>query len=215
MIQQAIASQQQNVATGPVAAAGLGASGNKPSRKDKTRDSNKVWCHHCGVQGHYCNTSQAVLPYSHAHGHHQLLGGNLRTGCEQRDTGRSGGPSAKRAVRLHERGELVRELLRVKKLKTGVHLAPRPRITRFLTAWYTAAVAAICINPFDDERPTLPLHLPGGNETSALYDTGAIRSLLSEEAFRLIPVDKLPQKLPRPYLHLVGANDTPIQVRGL
>ena len=30
--------------------------GNKPSRKDKTRDSNKVWCYHCGVQGHYCNT---------------------------------------------------------------------------------------------------------------------------------------------------------------
>ena len=93
--------------------------------------------------------------------------------------------------------------------------APRPRITRLLTAWYTAAVAAICINPIDDERPTLPITLPGGASATALYDTGAIRTLLSEEAFRAIPVDKRPSKLPGPYLNLVGANDTPIPVRGL
>ena len=57
MIQQALAAQNGN-ATGPVAAAGPGASaaGNRPSKKDKSRDSSKIWCHHCGVQGHYCNT---------------------------------------------------------------------------------------------------------------------------------------------------------------
>lgn len=57
MIRRAVA----DVSRGTVAAATAAGPAQAPSRKQKDRDLNKVWCHHCGAKGHYSNACQTRI----------------------------------------------------------------------------------------------------------------------------------------------------------
>ena len=57
--------------------------------------------------------------------------------------------------------------------------------------------------------------LPGGASANALYDTGAMISLMSEESFRKIPVDRRPERTEGQWLELCGVDQKPLAVKGL
>ena len=63
-------------------------------------------------------------------------------------------------------------------------------------------------------RPTLECSLLGKTQT-ALYDTGAQVSLISDHVFRSIPVSQRPDPTPAPFLRLSAVNGNPLDVRGL
>ena len=77
-----------------------------------------------------------------------------------------------------------------------------------------AAVVATLNLPHEDPRPRTLVGLTGGASATALYDTGAVTSLMSEQTFRRIPVDARPTRCDGAWLNLTGVDGNPLEIKG-
>jgi len=100
------------------------------------------------------------------------------------------------------------------RVKRTVAKVARP-INAALACMYVAFVSNFPSQRPRDPRPTTGVRVPGGAIVEGLYDTGSVSTLMSEEAFRRIPVDMRPQKKPVWNPDLLGAGQNPLDVRGV
>ena len=94
---------------------------------------------------------------------------------------------------------------------------PLSSFSTLLTGLYTAVIGSLSSLslPTLRQRPTLPCIISGNVKMDALYDTGAMLSLMSEKAFRSIPVDSRPVRCSAPPLKLSTCEENSnLQVKG-